>query len=253
MQSLAAPSSRSKSPLPAIGLTLAASAALLGLVVALHLGGGIPIADLIRDPAAITQTPPYTGLLSQVGLFLWAATAAICLFCAGVASRDPADAAMASFFRASAALTLMLGLDDAFLLHEDLLPRIGIPEKGVLLAYAVLTALYLLGFLRTILARTGYELLAMALFFFAASVVLDVLNPPSIPYLAEDAAKIAGIVSWLAYFSRTAAGTLRMDITAPQPGQARHSTARTTGGLAGGTVAFKSGKAPLPSSRREGD
>jgi len=41
----------------------------------------------------------------------------------------------------------------------------------------------------------------MALFFFALSVIFDKSSIPGIdPYLLEDGAKIAGIVSWMSYF-----------------------------------------------------
>lgn len=255
MQSPATPASRPAfSLLPAIGLTLAASAVILGGVVLLNLGGGIPMADLIRDPAAIAGMPAYTGLLSQIGLFLWAAAAAICLFCARLASRGgPDEAGMARFFFASGALTLLLGLDDAFLLHEDVFPRIGIPEKVVLASHVLLTAAYLLVFARTILTRTGHGLLAMALFFFAASVVLDVLNPPAMPYLAEDAAKLTGILGWLAYFSCTGLAMLQPRAAAGAAAGIEPVAARMTGAPAGApaggaAAAFKSGQTPSPAS-----
>ena len=48
--------------------------------------------DLTRDPAAILDVPVYVGFLSQIGILLWAATAAICLFSAAVLwRREPVD------------------------------------------------------------------------------------------------------------------------------------------------------------------
>ena len=57
-------------------------------------------------------------------------------------------------------------------------------------------------------------LLGMALAFFGISITLDLLEPRGLdPYLFEDGAKLAGIVSWLSYFSRTGAFAVRRHMT----------------------------------------
>ena len=179
------------------------SAFLVSMVLLLHLWKGIPIGQLTRDPTAIVGVPFYIGFLSQIGIFFWSASAAVCMFSAMVISKRPDSLKIKGFFFASGLLTLVLVLDDAFLLHESVFPyHLGIAEKAVFVTYAGFVLLYLLRFYSVIL-NTEYILLVAALIFFGVSIALDIFNPPGLnPYLFEDAAKIAGIVSWLVYFFR---------------------------------------------------
>lgn len=53
----------------------------------------------------------------------------------------------------------------------------------------------------------------MAFLFFGLSVTLDLLQIPSIdPYLAEDGAKLVGLISWLAYFFRCGTLAIQEDL-----------------------------------------
>jgi hypothetical protein len=172
-------------------------------VLLLHIWKGIPIRTLTADPTAIAGAPIYTGFLSQTGIFFWSATAAVCLFSANVLSRSGDNVEIKRFFVVSGMLTLVLGLDDVFLLHEEFFPRFGVPEKVVFMIYAGFVLSYLVGFYSTIL-NTEWLLLGMALTFFGVSIILDLFEPPGIdPFLIEDGAKLMGILSWLAYFFRT--------------------------------------------------
>ena len=188
-----------------IGLILAVSAVLVGVVLLLHFWKGIPIGRLTRDPTSIVGSPLYTGFLSQIGIFFWSASAAICLFSAKVLSRHPDSLKIKCFLFVSGLLTLVLGLDDVFLLHEKFFPYLGVPEKAVFVIYAVFVLFYLVRFYSIIL-KTEYILLGMALVFFGVSVTIDLFQPYGIDrYLFEDGAKLVGIVSWLAYFFRVGA------------------------------------------------
>ena len=208
MKSLLPSFARFRSSWPIIGLVLAVSAVLIGVVLLLHYWKGIPIDQLTRDPNAIGRTPPYAGFLSQVGIFFWSASAAVCMFSAKVLSRPLDNLKIKHFLIASGMLALVLGLDDAFLLHEKFFPYFGIPEQAVFLSYAGFILFYLVLFYSIIL-KTEYILLGMALVFFGVSVTLDVFEPRGIdPYLFEDGAKLVGIVSWLAYFLRAGASAV---------------------------------------------
>lgn len=204
---------RSRSSWPMIGLILAISAVLIGMVLFLHFWKGIPIGTLTRDPAAISGSPFYVGFLSQVGIFLWSAAAATCMFSANVLSRT-GNPEVKPFLLVSGLVTLALGLDDAFLLHEEAIPDFfAVPEKAVFASYAALALLFLVKFYSVIL-KTEYVLLVMASIFFGASVALDLLESPGTDlYLFEDGAKLVGIVSWLAYFFRTGASALLHNVT----------------------------------------
>lgn len=199
---------RFKSSLPAIGLILVVSAALMGAALLLHFRRQIPIGVFTRDPATTVGFPIYTGFISQLGIFCWAASAAVCLFSAKVISKDQNNIEIRLFFIFSGLLTLFLGLDDAFLFHEEIFPfHFGIPEKVIYAGYIGLVLFYLIRFYPTIL-KTEYILLIIALSFFGFSVGLDVVIPKGNSFLLEDSAKLIGIVSWLTYFFRVGTATI---------------------------------------------
>ena len=52
-------------------------------------------------------------------------------------------------------------IDDCFMLHEDVLPGLGIPQKVVFLFYGVLVLIYLVKF-REIILKTPFILLLFA-------------------------------------------------------------------------------------------
>lgn len=194
--------------LRAIALVAAVSGVPIGIVLLLRVWKGVPIHVLTSDVTSSAGLPAYTGFLSQLGIFAWAGAAAISFFCARLLAAQPDTREARRFCLVSGLLTVVLAFDDLFLLHEELLPSFGIPEKAVLAAYAGFVSFYLVRF-RRLIAQTDYRLLAMAFVFFALSVGLDLVNPPGInPYLLEDSAKFAGIVSWLGYFFHAQAAAL---------------------------------------------
>lgn len=185
----------------------------MGAVLLLHYWKGIPIGELTRDPNAVFEGPFYIGFLSQLGIFFWTASAAICILSAKVLSGPKNNLKTKRFFYLSGTLTLVLAFDDIFLLHEEFFPRFGISEKVILLCYATFILFFLVRFYSLIL-KTEYVLLVMAFIFFGLSVFLDLFQPEGIdPHLMEDGAKLVGIVSWLAYFFRTGASAISHNTT----------------------------------------
>lgn len=175
----------------------------------------VPMSNLIRDPAAIANGRFYDGLVSNLGVLLWCATAAICLFrgCELWSRRRHDDAAR--FLLSAGAFTLILLLDDLFMAHEQILPDVfGVPEKAVLAAYPLLLCAHLFVNRRPIL-RADSAILLLALGFFAASNVVDV----AVPYhfhdtaaglevnrgvILEEAFKFLGISAWTTFHLRAA-------------------------------------------------
>jgi len=200
----------------AILLVLGISTTLIGVVLLLHLFKGFSIGELTRDPVAVLQGSIFIGFLSQVGIFFWAASAAICMFSAYVIPRSSDTTQLKNFLIASGLLTLVLAIDDVFLMHERVLPYIGVPQILVYLIYIGLILFYFIRF-HSIILKSEYILLGMALGFFGVSVALDVIHPKGIdPNLFEDGAKFVGIVAWLAYFIRFGAFAV-LHNTAQQP------------------------------------
>ncbi|MDQ3460913.1 MAG: hypothetical protein M3498_16720 [Deinococcota bacterium] len=172
---------------------------------------GTPLSALTADPAAINRTSVYIGLLSNIGIMLWSATAAVGFLAAAVLrmlGHSPL------FLLASASLSVLLAVDDAFLLHERVIPRLlQIPEIVVYGGYGLLIGSYLLYFSRPIL-KTDYELLVLAFLCFAISVAIDIALPTTTRVtFVEDSFKLAGIVFWLLYFFRAAQSAIRSGVS----------------------------------------
>lgn len=203
MNAVAALAGKTRVSLCAISLVLIAALVPISLVLLIHQHLGVELGVLTRDPNAVLGAPLYVGLLSQAGIFFWAAAAAVSLFSWSLVSAGPDRRDVARFLMASFLLSAFLGLDDAFLLHEEFFPSIGVGERRVYAAYVGTVLLYLFAFRRLIL-QTDYVLLAMALAFLALSMSLDWLQPDGFDvFIVEDSAKLIGIVSWAAYFFRT--------------------------------------------------
>lgn len=202
-----------------IAKLLGLAAALLGGLLLLALLLDVSLADLTRDPQDILAAPWHVGLLSNLGIGLWAAAAAICFFTAAV--RDAPDSEsnrrVTRFLLLAACITTALLLDDLFQLHRQLLP--GQPMISRLLVLGL--ALFMIGLwlwcYRRIIARTENLLLAIALAAFALSLLVDLgarwLAPElvraaglhrgeTLYFLVEDGAKFIGILFWLGYMCR---------------------------------------------------
>lgn len=200
MKSLLSPITLLRPSLASIGFILVVSLLLIALATLLHVWQEIPFSRLTRDLTSLGRLPWYFGFISQFGIFFWSASTAICFFCVAVLPKNVSHARVKQFLVVSAFLTMGLGFDDAFQLHELVFPDIGIPQEAVLASYAVITLLYLVRFY-PLIRETEHALLAIALFFFSVSVGLDVWEPAGIDrFLFEDGAKLFGQVSWLAYF-----------------------------------------------------
>ncbi|MBE9069015.1 hypothetical protein IQ260_20430 [Leptolyngbya cf. ectocarpi LEGE 11479] len=168
-----------------------------------------PLYNLIEDVAAIADIHPLSGLLSNVGVLLWCATATICFFAAGVL-RQTKNYKAIHFCLASACLSTYLLIDDFFLLHDKLFPiYMGIPENIVLMLVVIAVILYLFWFRRTIL-RSQYGFMLIAVGFLGISVGVDTILKPWFFFLGEwrslleDGAKLIGITSWFCYYTNTA-------------------------------------------------
>lgn len=192
-----------------ITFVLVTSALFIAAVLVVSEWKDVPTASLTRDPTAALEGSLYIGFLSQVGLLFWAASGATCLLGARVLSEKPTRPGITQFLMVSGLLAFYLGIDDAFRLHEDLFPKLGVPQKLVQLIYFSLMVFYLIRW-RSLILRTEYTLLGLSLAFFGTSVAFDIY-PPTTSYLIEDAAKFVGLVAWLVYFCRTVTEELRRD------------------------------------------
>jgi len=173
--------------------------------------GGIPISMLTKDALGYVHAPVYTGILSNIGIMLWSATAAICFFAACHLHLNQGGGTSKRFLFFSAMLTLFLAIDDGLMLHEVVFPDyLHLPESVIYLFYAVMVGSYLTCYYRHMLG-TDYLLFILALFALGSSVAMDVtlFNSDKETFF-EDVAKFFGIVFWLAYFARTGSASIVM-------------------------------------------
>lgn len=165
---------------------------------------GVPMSTMTRDVTALAKVPFYYGILSQFGIIFWAMAGVICFLFYNILKKKKRK----KFFVASFVITLILCLDDAFLLHEEVLPNIlGIPELMVYFAYFAIMGGYVLLFYKTIL-KTNFIYFLMAIGFFAFSMLVDKFF--SWHHLFEDGSKFIGIVCWLVYFYSTGIKSLKL-------------------------------------------
>ncbi len=194
--------SRLKLPLAvASAVVVAAVGGVWLLAAAMH----APPSILTRDPVDVLGGQPHVGLLSNIGVMLWAAAAAVCLLGASLAGT-----ATRGFLLTFGLLSMLLGLDDALMLHERVLPRsLGIPQNVVMVGWVLLFGGVLVWFRRRILS-TDWLPLALAYACLGASATMDQFLPfRDFETFVEDAFKFAGIVFWLTYLALTTRHLLR--------------------------------------------
>ena len=194
--------------LPIIGL--------LAVLVVVSLQFDIPISVFTRDPAAIAHVPLYSGLISNIGVLFWCASVAISFFTVVTLVNTDHDGKPLLFLLAMSVLTGLLMLDDLFLFHEKIYPRVfGLPEKGAFVIYG----LYLLAcliYFRTVVLKSNYIVLLLSFVLMGLSIAVDTLPEgwSQFHHLFEDGFKLLGIVSWFAYFSSLSAKQIQLALMA---------------------------------------
>jgi hypothetical protein len=167
---------------------------------------GIKFSDLSRDASEVVGFHFYVGAVSQLGILILGAAAAISLFAACVPGSGEDAPERRRFLLASAAVTGWLVLDDLLTLHEIVIPSaLGLRQRYVLLIYAAGMAAFLFRFRRAIF-RTEFAVLIASLASFGLSCATDALPtrfPERIHHHLEDGAKLLGITLWTAYYART--------------------------------------------------
>jgi hypothetical protein len=200
--------------LSVLALAVLPALAVVALVALARAVGDVPVHYLTRDIAALAGLHPFFGVMSNLGLMLWAASAAVSLLTVLVLTKSGAGGR--AFFLASGALSLWLLLDDAFLFHEDLAPKhLGVSTELVLAGLGVAVIAWLAAFRHAILAA-GPFFLVLSLGMFALSLGVDFASDffpedeaeTSWRIFYEDAPKWLGIVFWLAFHVTASVNTL---------------------------------------------
>ncbi|MEX1126048.1 MAG: hypothetical protein WEE53_10350 [Acidimicrobiia bacterium] len=176
--------------------------AVLVIILGIAYTSDVPVTDLLRDPIATLDGAWYVGLISTAGVTLWAAAAAICLLCLW-AGPTPGQR---SLLLAGGITSVILGADDAFLVHEAIKNIIGIPSPVTIGVYGVVAVVLFWRAWPYLKTRPDLAVFLVAVGLFAISVVLDAAGEadlPTPPYSAviEDSAKFLGVVTWLTFFA----------------------------------------------------
>lgn len=157
---------------------------------------GQPITIVTGDSRALTRAPIHYGLVSNLGALLWCAAAAGCLLTAMVLRRS---ARPSRFFTMAGLLTLMLLVDDFWMLHETLEQTCGVPEIVTMGCYALAAFAFALRFRMQLLAG-DLALLGVVALGLGGSLLLDVSPINEAIKVHEDTLKFAGICAWAAYW-----------------------------------------------------
>ena len=149
------------------------------------------------------------GFVSTAGVILWAATAAISLFSAAMLLIARTKGSLVLFPLLAGMLTGWIALDDAFLLHETVLPSFGVPQNAVIAFYVLLAFGYFAANWKAIL-KYDFWILGMGAAALGTSIAVDTifhsLNPTFV--LLEDSAKFFGIFCWATFHVTTFAKVL---------------------------------------------
>jgi hypothetical protein len=170
-----------------------------------------------NDPFALGHLPFYAGIISNIGVLLWCASASICFLSMVVMARGSSTETndWRRFLLFSGILTSLLLFDDLFQFHQVLYPKFLHVTTAVIYGfYAFFAIWYLYRFWKQI-QSTDFLILIFAFSFFALAIFSDSLSLISRGRTAiSDVFKLFGIVSWLTYFARTCfhllAGQLRI-------------------------------------------
>ena len=181
--------------------------ALMFIVFWIGKSNGVEVSDLTRDTAAVLHGHPFDGMISMIGLFLWSASAAICLLTYSIIKSG--GSVMRGVFLYGGALSLFLGLDDCFQLHEEVfIHTFPFAEKLFYLVYIGSIVGYFFRF-KNELFNTKFLFWIGAMSLFLVSMILDNLDPfVSHQVYYEDCCKFAGIFLWFMFYATSAYSVL---------------------------------------------
>ena len=193
--------------LPRIALALGMAVIVLILPAAALTGREIGF--FTRDPTQIGQVPYYAGVLSSLGVLTWTTGAVIALFTAGLHRLIDHTDGSTGFLGYFGVFTLVLALDDLFLIHENFF----LGEKVLFLIYGVMALIGCVLFRRHFHRPSVYFAIGAALAF-AASLGVDrgqetieaAIGGARI--LLEDGAKFIGAICWAIFLSKASARSL---------------------------------------------
>ncbi|GAA4894224.1 hypothetical protein GCM10023311_18630 [Flaviramulus aquimarinus] len=159
---------------------------------------GFKIIEIIRDPAQLSGASSFIGFLSNIGSWLWIASASICFFSITKMS-SLLEKNQKELLTLTGIFSLFLAVDDFFMLHDRY-----INQNLCYLTYAILAVIILVKHYKLIIKIDGIAFLAAGSAL-ALSILTDLIQS-KIPFdyshsqIIEEGFKFVGIATWL-YFN----------------------------------------------------
>jgi hypothetical protein len=206
----------------AVRVGVVAAAAAIGVLIgSLKLAGveGEPTKDIASE----ADVHALTGGISTAALLVWGATAGVAAL-AGTLLRRLGDLEASRCLLVAAAGIAFLGLDDALLLHEDIVPnQFGLPEPVYLSLPGLAALAWAYRFRALIRDSSDMVLFATMVFAFAVAVLVDVTNLWATA--GEDWIGYVGLLSLAGWVFDT---SIRL-VTASAAGSGRRAFGRAAG------------------------
>lgn len=192
---------------PLLGWLLAAYVAWGVFVVAL-IAADVEVLDLFRDAPQLSEyigNHPWKGGFSMIGVFAWVGTATAFLLTGAVLRSRDGPSERSRFFLAGGGVFLLLGMDDGFVVHDNLAEVVLGHDASEPIIFAILSVLILawaVRFRREILA-TSYTILALAAVGLGVPFLLDLRHlldfNPGWWWAIEEPMELAGVMTLLVY------------------------------------------------------
>ena len=176
-------------------------------IIGLSNAFGIESTLVIRDLAQTCGYPMGVGLISNLGILIWAASASIALFSSLSGLIEKRE--NSNFLLLGGILTLILCLDDFFLLHDKY-----IGPDFLYITYSII-GIYILIKFRNIILNIDFSAFIIAVFFLTSSILFDKYIQEIFPknyiniQLFEEGFKFIGIVCWMNFWWKASIKSLR--------------------------------------------
>jgi hypothetical protein len=163
---------------------------------------GFAVMEIIRDSAQQNDVSSFIGFLSNIGVWLWVASAAICTFIVFFIPTTN-QKSLKELLILTGLLSISLAIDDFFMIHDRY-----INQNYCYLAYAIIASLILIRSYKSIL-ETEASVFLLAGFLLASSILTDLIQyyiPLSYHHvqIIEEGFKFTGAATWLYFNVRVA-------------------------------------------------
>tara|TARA_Y100001968_G_scaffold284729_1_gene284227 strand:- start:488 stop:1096 length:609 start_codon:yes stop_codon:yes gene_type:complete len=176
-------------------------------ILALSSSFGIESILVIRDLAQTCGYPIGVGLISNLGILIWTASASITLFTSLSGLIEKRE--KSNFLFLGGILTCILCIDDFFLLHDRY-----IGPDFLYITYSIL-GIYILIKFRKLILDIDFLPFIISVFFLALSIIFDKFiqqlfaNNYTNIQIMEEGFKFIGIVCWMNFWWKASIKSLR--------------------------------------------